>query len=97
MVAIASVCQRQNRCLAINANESAVFVVPRHLRLPGFEFQGSRVPFALRPSGRSRLDQDRDHFTALPRRLLPVPASGVRGNLRSIRTKARFVQLDGPL
>src|SRR5689334_14154458 len=45
VVAIASVVQRLHGRAAIDANESAVLVVPRHLRLPGLSSKGAGFRF----------------------------------------------------
>src|SRR5689334_6242583 len=112
VVAIASVVQRLHGRAAIDANESAVLVVPRHLRLPGLSSKGAgfRFFFGLvdcaqtkrtRSSycacGRSRLVRVRDPFTALPLAITSGSGFGSIRRLRSVRTSARFVRLNGPL
>src|SRR5579864_4369452 len=76
MVAIASVAQRHHGRAAIDANESAVLVVPRHLRLPGFEFQGAGFRFFFGRRAVPGLSVSGTHSPPCRRRLLPVPASG---------------------
>jgi hypothetical protein len=97
MVAIASVRQRCDRCSAIDTYESAVLVFPRHRRLPGLRSKGAGFRLLFGPKAIPGLIVAGTTSPPCPGDYFRFQLQERKGIARSIRTKTRFVQLDGPV